>query len=242
MKAKTVRSQSRALRITGTASRTFLPRTPEMDRARRKFLRLFPAAFRDETYLAWERNYKVAAHREWQAKLHQREFRALLRGREFGEVARRAVKIESGRHFLFSFEKMALRDAVKSDAGAQIFATGLYDFIYGRGPDEARFTHWCEMIATLPRRQTRVLTWPLVTVFGFIAEPDRHIFLKPNTTRVAAEKLRFHFEYKSRTNWATYAAYLNFANAVRRSLSDWRPRDMIDIQSFLWVQGSDEYA
>jgi len=166
----------------------------------------------------------------------------LLRGREFAEAARRAVKIESGRHFLFSFEKMALRDAVKSPMGSQIFANGLYEFIYGRGTEEVRFTRWCETIAMLPRRQTRVLTWPLVSVFGFIAEPDRHIFLKPNTTRTAARKLRFDFDYTPRPNWATYSAYLNFANAVRRSLSDWRPRDMIDIQSFLWVQGSDEYA
>jgi len=28
---------------------------------------------------------------------------------------------------------------------------------------------------------------------------------------------------------------------VRRDLKDLRPRDMIDLQSFLWVQGSDEY-
>jgi len=29
---------------------------------------------------------------------------------------------------------------------------------------------------------------------------------------------------------------------VRSDLRDLRPRDMIDVQSFLWVQGSDEYA
>jgi hypothetical protein len=28
---------------------------------------------------------------------------------------------------------------------------------------------------------------------------------------------------------------------VANDLADMRPRDMIDIQSFLWVQGSDEY-
>jgi len=32
-----------------------------------------------------------------------------------------------------------------------------------------------------------------------------------------------------------------FAEVVRRDLRDLKPRDMIDIQSFLWVQGSDEY-
>jgi hypothetical protein len=34
---------------------------------------------------------------------------------------------------------------------------------------------------------------------------------------------------------------LKFARTVRADLDDMRPRDMIDIQSFLWVQGSDEY-
>jgi hypothetical protein len=28
---------------------------------------------------------------------------------------------------------------------------------------------------------------------------------------------------------------------VRSDISDLKPRDMIDLQSFLWVQGSDEY-
>lgn len=33
---------------------------------------------------------------------------------------------------------------------------------------------------------------------------------------------------------------LQFAETVRRDLRDLRPRDMIDAQSFLWVQGSEE--
>ena len=93
----------------------------------------------------------------------------------------------------------------------------------------------------LPRKQTRVLTWPLVTVFGFIAQPETHIFLKPNVTRTAARAYGFDFQYQSRPSWEIYANYLEFAETVRRDLGDLRPRDMIDIQSFLWVQGSDEY-
>ncbi|MDQ1405878.1 MAG: hypothetical protein QOG55_1507 [Acidobacteriaceae bacterium] len=34
---------------------------------------------------------------------------------------------------------------------------------------------------------------------------------------------------------------LDFVAVVRHELRDLRPRDIIDIQSFLWVQGSDEY-
>lgn len=210
-------------------------------RCRRKFLRFFPGGFKAETYIDWERDYKEAAHEQWNEMLDRNSFRALLRDGEFAEVAARAVRIESRTNLLFSFEKMALRDAVKLPAGARAFAEGLYDFLHGAGNDEKKFDQWCEAVAALPRKQTRVLTWPLVTVFGFIAQPDKHIFLKPNVTRIAAREYGFDFQYKSRPSWETYANYLEFAATVRRDLSDLRPRDMIDIQSFIWVQGSDEY-
>ena len=85
------------------------------------------------------------------------------------------------------------------------------------------------------------LTWPLVTVFGFIAQPQTHMFLKPNVTRLAAKAYGFEFSYRSRPAWDTYASLLQFAATVCRDQRDLRPRDMIDLQSFIWVQGSDEY-
>ncbi|MFI5229313.1 MAG: hypothetical protein ACHQWU_09610, partial [Gemmatimonadales bacterium] len=160
--------------------------TPAAARCRRTFVRFFPGGYRDETYIDWERGYKWAAHERWRVELGASELEGLVGSGQFEEAARRAVAIESRTNLLFSFEKMALRDAVRSTAGARAFATGLRDFLYGRGDDEARFGQWCETIAGLPRRQTRVLTWPLVTVFGFIAQPERHMFLKPNVTREAA--------------------------------------------------------
>jgi hypothetical protein len=106
---------------------------------------------------------------------------------------------------------------------------------------QTRFEAWVETVAKLPRKQTRVLTWPLVTVFGFIAQPEQHMFMKPNTMRAAARAYGFDLEYRSRPNWRTYCRLLELAARVRREQRDLRPRDMIDIQSFLWVQGSAEY-
>ena len=96
-------------------------------------------------------------------------------------------------------------------------------------------------MAGLPRRQTRVLTWPVVTVFGFIAQPRTHFFLKPMVTRRAAERYGYPIEYTSGPRWDTYAGVLKLARRVREDLRDLHPRDMIDLQSFLWVLGSDEY-
>ena len=236
--------------VTGTRERTAANRrttssppagSPGALRCRRKFLRFFRGGFQDETYIDWERDYKWEAHERWMERLEPVAFAELLDADKHTEIAEHAVRVESRTNLLFSFEKMALRDAVRSVAGARDFAQGLYAFLHGPGDDRARFEAWIETVGRLPRRQTRVLTWPLVTVFGFIAQPERHVFLKPNVTRVAAREYGFDFAYQSRPSWPVYESLLRFAAAVRRDVRDLRPKDMIDIQSFIWVQGSDEY-
>jgi hypothetical protein len=212
-------------------------------RCKRKFLRFFPEGFRDEDYLDTERDYKWESHLRWRESLGAAEFAALLKAGHHGEIAARAVRVEQRSRYsmIFSFEKMALRDAVKTEQGARAFAEGLFDFLHGERELQPRFEAWVDAVASLPRRQTRVLTWPLVTVFGFIAQPEQHMFMKPNTLRAAAREYGFELEYQSRPNWRTYSRLLELAALVRREQRDLRPRDMIDVQSFLWVQGSAEY-
>ena len=209
-------------------------------RCRKHFLHYFPDGYQDETYLDWERGYKWAAHEQWQAQLNQREYNRLLKVRDYAEIAQRAVRIETRTNLLFSFEKMALRDAVRG-RGAREFAEGLYEYVYGRGDLRKRFEAFTDVLAALPRKQTRVLTWPLHTVFGMIGDPGHHIFLKPRVTQFAAEEYVFYFNYKSRPNWNTYQSLLDFAEQVRKDTRDLKPRDMIDLQGFIWVMGSDEY-
>ena len=216
--------------------------SPEQ-RARRKFLRFFPGGFEDPTYLDWERDYKWETHERWEEALDRRTFQQLLKAREFTTIAATALRVEQrARHsMIFSFEKMALRDAVRTEAGAEAFATGLFELLHGTGSMQHRFEQWIDTVANLPRKQTRVLTWPIVTVFGFIAKPDRHIFFKPSVTKAAAVVYDQQLPYQSRPSWDVYAGLLEFAERLRHDLADLKPRDMIDLQSFMWVLGSDEY-
>jgi hypothetical protein len=218
-----------------------LPMSARARFCRKKFLGFFPDGFADETYLAWEREYKWKAHQQWNDVLSKTKFEQLLRKRRYHEISLHAVRIESRTNLLFSFEKMALRDAVKSSWGARLFSRGLFNFLHGEASLKERFEAWCDVVSSLPRKQTRVLTWPIVTVFGFIAQPQTHLFLKPNVTRLAAAQYGFDFKYQSRPAWTTYASLRAFAAAIQHDLRDLVPRDMIDIQSFIWVQGSDEY-
>ena len=94
---------------------------------RRKFLEFFPGGFSDDRYLAWERDYKWDAHQLWMSLVGGKDaFATKLDEGRFEEVAAAAVRIESGRALLFSFEKMALRDAVREGKGARIFGPCLW--------------------------------------------------------------------------------------------------------------------
>ncbi len=67
------------------------------------------------------------------------------------------------------------------------------------------------------------------------------MFLKPTVTKIAARKYDYPFTYQSKPNWNTYQSLLHFADEVRKDTLRYHPRDYIDLQSFMWVLGSEEY-
>ncbi len=213
------------------------------ERCHRKFVRFFHDGFKDETYRAWERDYKANAHAAWKERLGGGQLERMVHAGQWREIASHAVAIESRTNLLFSFEKMALRDAVRGEAGARDFAEGLASMLAAKD-GRASFDAFREAVQRLPQPKSRVFTWPVVTVFPFIAQPSRHIFLKPNVTRAAALAYGFDFHYASRPNGETYASLVAFADTIRHDLKAMgdAPRDMIDVQSFIWVMGSDEYT
>lgn len=215
-----------------------------------KFIRAFPKGFYDENYLSWERDYKSLAHERWQQVLSKKEFKKLMTDREYEEVAMRALSVESRTNLLLPYEKMALRDAIKNADGAEMFAKGLYQLLFGTTTIKKRFSIWCEMFDGLPgiraveaspRNKDKVLSWPVYTVFGFLAEPNEYVFLKADEMHSAAASYGFHLKLDMKLRAQSYTSFLEFCEEVKTDLRKLKPRDMIDIQSFLWVVGSAEY-
>jgi hypothetical protein len=213
-------------------------------RAQRRFSEIFPGRFRDEDYVDWERDYKMAAHTLWQELLHQRELERLLRARAYGEIAARAIAVYARPklNYLALYEWMALREALADPSGARRFAPALHDLLHGDGPYRARFERFTDVLDELPQRQTRLCKWPVATLYPFIALPDEHFLVKPNLMKRAAATFGADLRYASRPGWDTYAAALDLAGRLRTALAAWRPRDLVDVQGFVWVTHSDEYA
>ena len=77
--------------------------------------------------------------------------------------------------------------------------------------------------------------------FRLSGSTGAHFFFKPTVTREAARRLGVNLPYASKPSWPVYKTLLNFVKSVRAEIKTLGPRDMIDLQSFLWVQGSEEY-
>jgi hypothetical protein len=206
-----------------------------------KFLLYFPKGFYDEKYISWERQYKWKAHLQFQKALNEKVFLSLLAGNKYSEIVNCAIVIETNTNLLFPFEKLALRNALNTPQGEELFATELYNYLYGTISLHHRFENFAELLSQLPRKQIRVHTWSLQTVFAFIANPKEFIFLKPKVTRAAAKAYGYDLFYDSTPCWKTYLSLLDFAEQIKNDLADLKPRDMIDVQSFIWVLGSQEY-
>jgi hypothetical protein len=68
-------------------------------------------------------------HLIWLEQIKRKKYEQVLSRRKYNEIAMRAARIETKTNLLFSFDKMALQDAIKTPAGAKDFAKGLYHYV-----------------------------------------------------------------------------------------------------------------
>jgi len=214
--------------------RTYLTHQEAID----KFLRKYPTGFTTDPsspYWKDERGYKWEAHVAWNQLLDRATFKELLDSEEYREIVTRAIRVISPVNLVSRFEKAALHEGLATPAAAKAFAVSQYEFLYGKGPDEVRFTRLVEALHSLPQPRTTTAKWTTATIVPFLARPERYIFLKPEVTKEAAERRGFALNYKPFPNWLTYSCLLELGSILMTELRDLKPRDMIDIQSFIWV-------
>jgi len=193
------------------------------------FLATFPEGFSDPKYLKDERNYKVEAHQLMTELLGPRPFAKLLKAKEHDGIVSRALKVVSKTNLIFPQEKMALNDGLKSDEAKSSFSNCLHDLLHGTGEAAERFMAWATHLASI-----NAAKWTIASYFPFILHIDKYMFIKPTPTKSAASACGFEINYTTALNWQTYDSVQNFATVLREHIGSMKPRDMIDVQTFIW--------
>jgi hypothetical protein len=200
-----------------------------MDEAITDFHNLFPKGFYEDEYINDEREYKVSAHKLIVELLNEENYSKLIYTHSYDEIVKNALRVVNKTNLIFPNEKMSLKDGLESDTNKRIFSETLYNLLFNDATFEERFNKFTHGLEELDAGK-----WTIATYFPFLMFPKEHIFLKPTITQHAANICGFEINYSPQLNWLTYKSVLEFANYLGKSIEKEKPRDMIDIQSFMW--------
>jgi hypothetical protein len=198
------------------------------------FLERYPQGFYGDKFLREERNYKVAARELMIETLSEDILERLCESRAYSDVCARALKVVNATNLIFPNEKMALKDGLKSSDAQEAFSGSLFNVLFGPGPENERFEQFGAVLNRIGAGK-----WTTATYFLFLSDPHHFMFVKPIVTQNAAMLSGFEINYRPEINWLTYSRVLAFCEYLKNELADLKPRDMIDIQSFMWCIAPD---
>ncbi len=208
------------------------------DQAIADFLESYPGGFADPAYVGSGAGRRERASRwraangEWSQALGDGQGERLLASGDVRELVRRALRIE--RHVVLvpgTFQAGALAEAFHDDDATAAFFEALLALLSVPSPARARFEKL--FAATQALGLGPGLAWPVATLFPFVAEPSRHVFLWPKSTCGAAERLGCDLRFHPAPSWATYSALRAFAARLLEKLEPNGARDFVDVEAFL---------
>lgn len=207
--------------------------------AKQRFLKQFPGGFYGKRLLDEERDYKDELARVAQQLLAKDVLLPLIEAENYQQVCEQANKLVSYSkkkvpNNLPSFhEKIDFKAGFNKLNDPKAFAHSLFEYLHGDGDLEPKFTRFAQVLG-----QMEAAKWPIITTFRFFLFPATDVFIKPETLKFAAEVSRFGINYRPQLNWLTYCRVTQFYqylfDNLAASTADLKPRDMIDVQSFIW--------
>ena len=220
-------TRDQAIRQLQTLALSKAPEFVGWDGARRRFLEEYPEGFSDRRFLSdgkgGERTSKLQASERALDLLPPEALSAVPNpGARFAEIARMTELVDWR-------ETDRICKAIEGDNGRELVSL-CAEFALGDR------TAACSRFATRYPTE-RGGTWPVLTLLPFLWRPAELMFLRPAFTREFARRVGHPFDvaYESRPNAASYAALLDLAGEVHDRMADLEPRDMIDVQGFMWV-------
>ncbi|MBI5070161.1 MAG: hypothetical protein HZB56_18155 [Deltaproteobacteria bacterium] len=173
-----------------------------------------------------------SAREGWVELLGGGKGEALLAAGDVGEIVSRLRKVERLVAAVAGVvEGGALELALADPALTGPWLEALFELLSVPSPSRARFDKLFAATAALPAPAGTA--WTLATLFPFLADPEKHVLLRPKATRGAAERLGCDIRYDAAPNWATYATLRSVAGKLLERLQVIGARDQADVETFL---------
>jgi hypothetical protein len=189
--------------------------------------------FDDPRFMQDEVTYKQGAVAKMGELLGKEELGRLLQAEAYDEIIEQIRKVAASTNLLYLSTPNTgdLRILVAPGLDKAAFCREFANLLYGDGSGEQRLESYLGWVvsASLPNQ------WTFPTYFLFFASPQSEFFVKPSVISWWLAYLGAPQSYSTKPTLDLYVTLKDIAHALYEMLTPFGPRDMTDIQSFIWV-------
>ncbi|MFB6225507.1 MAG: hypothetical protein ABEI13_03555, partial [Candidatus Paceibacteria bacterium] len=196
---------------------------------------LYPSweGFRDTEFEKAEVSYKHTTSQKLRDQLSEEELEQLLQENQYDTIISRIDDIVNDNNLLYvgSYSKGDHNILFADNLDRASFCEAFYDLLYGEGTVHDRLERYLQFVSDqeLPSK------WTFPTYFLFLRYPETEIMIKPRSMRRFLKLVNADISLHSQPSAATYSAVKDLLFDLMDALSKYNPRDMIDIDSFIYV-------
>ena len=189
--------------------------------------------FSDERFVDDEIEYKRTASKKALELLSAEELRRLIVEENYDEVTGRIREVAQATNLLFmSVPRQGDLSVLHSDGlNKAAFCEAFLDLLWGSGDGPERLNRYIGFVNDegLPSK------WSFPTYFLFLAHPGSESIVKPEAMHWFCKAVEHEGIWSSEPSSSTYSALLALLRELGEELAASAPRDMVDLQSFIWV-------
>jgi len=190
-------------------------------------------SFSNPRFVKEEVDYKHLTIKKALDLLSKKALLSLLEEKNYDEFIERLKKIGRDNNLLwYSVPREGDLNILYDEAlDKTTFCQSMYELLYGDTDTINRFKKYLEYVEenNLPNK------WTFPTYYLFVLYPDSEYFVKPETAKWFMEFLGRKDEWSSKPTSVSYNAIRSVVHELKDSINEYKPRDIVDIQGFIWV-------
>jgi MoxR-like ATPase len=195
------------------------------------------SGFDDPRFIKEETGYKRQASEKAKELLGKDVFKSLLDEKNYDEIIKRIEKVGQSTNLLYlSFPKSGDLGIIYQDnLNKKEFCEVFFNLLYGSDETKKRFKRYLHYVINNNLKNT--YTFP--TYFLFLLFPETEMFIKPTLFHKLVKMIDTKLIGVIKPNSSRYemikTILMQIKNILNDKLKDNGPKDMIDVQSFIWV-------
>lgn len=190
-------------------------------------------SFRYKAFEVDEVQYKHAAVKKAQRLLSEERLRELVAAKDYETFIKSLDEVGHATNLLYVSTPSTgdLSILFEETLDHEEFCENMVELLYGEGDSADRLTHFVAWV----ERRGHYNRWTFPTYFLFLCHPESELFVKPMATLEFLKLLGTKSGFTKKPTASTYVLLRNLAHLLLERLEEYEPRDMIDIQSMIWV-------